>query len=240
MDCIYKAQIGIIGAMKDEIESLKSKIADSQEITVSGVVFVYGTIYGVKIVAAMSGVGKVFAAVCAQTMALLFSPDYIINIGVGGSLTPELKIGDVAVASATVQHDMDTSAVGDPLGLISGINKVYFDCSEFCLTLLKKVLEEEKINYRTGVIASGDVFMKDMAKRQFIVDNFNAIVCEMEGASIAQVCYVNQIEYAVIRSISDSGDENSAADYTSSLIKAANVGLHLIDRFIYAFSQQAV
>ena len=125
-----KFTVGVIGAMKPEIDALKPKLENGGMVTVSGIEFVYGELFGMNVVAAQCGVGKVFAGICAEAMILTFKPDVIINAGVGGSLTDKLDIGDAGIASAVVQHDMDTTPLGDPKGLISGINKVYFVNSE--------------------------------------------------------------------------------------------------------------
>ena len=115
---------GIIGAMKIEIEALNAQMENRQTKTVSGIEFTSGTLCGREVVTAVCGIGKVFAAMCAQTMILLYSPDRIINTGVAGSLSTKLNIGDIAVSDFVVEHDMDTSPLGDPVGMISGINIV--------------------------------------------------------------------------------------------------------------------
>ena len=120
---------GIIGAMRIEVETIKSLMENKSVETVGGVEYVKGTLHGKDVVIAVCGIGKVAAAMCAQTMILRYAPDRIINTGVGGSLSTKLAIGDIAVAESLVQHDMDTSPLGDPKGLISGINMVYFDAN---------------------------------------------------------------------------------------------------------------
>ena len=114
--------IGIIGAMQMEVDNLKEAMENQSTQVVSGVQFVSGTIGEVDVVAAVCGVGKVFAAICAEAMILTYQPDMIINIGIGGSLTKDLGLLDVAVATDVLQHDMDTSALGDPVGLFSRKN----------------------------------------------------------------------------------------------------------------------
>ena len=113
--------IGIIAAMNVEMESLRSFMTDTTTETISGITFVSGTLEGKQVVTAICGIGKVFAAMCAQTMILRYQPECIVNTGVAGTLSDKLTIGSIAVSSAVVQHDMDTSAIGDPVGLISGI-----------------------------------------------------------------------------------------------------------------------
>ena len=121
-----KGYLGIIGAMQIEVEELIAHMTDCTEQTVSGITFTEGILRGRRTVVARCGVGKVFAALCAQTMILLYHPEVIINTGVAGSLTDRLGIGQVAVADAVIQHDMDTSGIGDPVGLISTVNRMDF------------------------------------------------------------------------------------------------------------------
>ena len=183
---------GIIGAMKIEVETIKTLMENKKSEVISGVEYVSGTLHGKEIVTAVCGIGKVAAAMCAQTMILKYAPERIINTGVGGSLSENLAIGDVAVAESLVQHDMDTSPLGDPVGLISGINVINIPCDEKVVgTLINCVESLGGIKALRGVIASGDQFIADAAKKEYIKSNFNAVVCEMEGASIAQVCYTN-------------------------------------------------
>ena len=121
---------GIIGAMSIEINALNAEMENREERIVSGIKFTCGTLRGREVVTAVCGIGKVFAAMCAQTMILLYSPDRIINTGVAGSLSAELGIGDIAVSDYVIEHDMDTSPLGDPVGMISGINIVDIPADE--------------------------------------------------------------------------------------------------------------
>ncbi len=224
--------IGIIGAMKPEIDALKEKITNKEITTVSGVEFVRGQFEGVDVVAAVCGIGKVFAAICAQTMILTYKPDLIINIGVAGSNSPLLNIGDIAVADSVVQHDMDTSPLGDPLGLISGINIINFPCAEQYVKLFEAACDDVGMNRQTGVIASGDCFVNSSAKKVWLKENFNAIACEMEGASIGHVCYVNDTQFCIIRAMSDNGDEDSNRDYVDALQRASDNALEVMYAFL--------
>ena len=133
--------IGIIGAMDIEVDSLISSMSEKTEKIISSIRFVQGKLYGKDIVIAKCGIGKVFAAICTQTMILEFAPSVIINTGVAGSLVKGFNVLDVAVATSVVQHDMDTSAIGDPKGLISGINVIYIDTCKEVSNALKKAAE---------------------------------------------------------------------------------------------------
>ena len=224
---------GIIGAMKIEVETIKSLMQDKQSEIISGVEYVTGTLHGKKIVTAVCGIGKVAAAMCTQTMILKYAPERIINTGVGGSLSEKLAIGDIAVAESLVQHDMDTSPLGDPVGFISGINVINMPCDPKVVETLEKSVENlEGIKALRGVIASGDQFIADGAKKDFIKKNFNAVVCEMEGASIAQVCYTNGVPFGVVRAVSDCADGSSHMDYGEFLPMAAANAAKLIENFV--------
>ncbi|MBE6542484.1 MAG: 5'-methylthioadenosine/adenosylhomocysteine nucleosidase, partial [Ruminococcaceae bacterium] len=189
--------LGVIAAMKIEAENIVAAMADHTTEICGSIEFNIGYIGDTKVICAVCGIGKVFAAICAQTMIIKYSPDAVINTGVGGTLTSALTIGDAAIAKDVVQHDMDTSALGDPVGLISGINIIKIPADE---DLGEKIAETaERIGVKTvmGTIASGDRFIADSEIKANIVRNFGAIACEMEGAAVGQVCYVNKIPFAV-------------------------------------------
>ena len=129
-------------------------------------------------------------------MIIKYAPDLIINSGVAGSLSSELSVCDVALAGAVVQHDMDTSPLGDPVGLISGINVVYINSSAEYTAKLAAAAGENGIKTLVGTIASGDQFIANGEKKAYVRDTFDAIACEMEGAAIGQVCYVTKRRFA--------------------------------------------
>lgn len=218
--------IGIIGAMQIEVEALCAEMQNKAEECFSGITFVRGQLYGRELVVAKCGIGKVFAAICAQTMIMKYAPDVIINSGVGGTLTGRLSIGDVALSTCAVQHDMDTTPLGDPAGLVSGINKVYFEADEKVLSDMEKCISSVGVRCVRGIIATGDVFLDDSERKQkihrlFDLPECECIACEMEGGAIAQACYINNTPFCIIRAISDGGDENSSLDYPQFLKMAA-------------------
>ena len=213
--------IGIIGAMRVEVDALKEKMEHATCETVSGIEFYCGTLGSHEVVLAQCGVGKVFAALCAQTMILRYGVKQMINTGVAGTLSSKLSVLDVAVASAVVQHDMDTSPLGDPVGLISGINVVEIPTSR---TLSEKIESAAKALGKTverGVIASGDQFINSAERKAWIVEHFGAIACEMEGAAIGHACYVNGVEFAVLRTISDNASGEADMEFPEMARRAA-------------------
>ncbi len=221
--------IGIIGAMSVEIEGIQARIEQPEVRVIGGNTFVSGKLCGQDVVAAQCGIGKVNAAICTQTMILTYQPELVINSGVGGSLVRDLTFGDIAIANRLVQHDVDTSPLGDPIGLVSTINKIYFDCDEKAVRLINEIVNDmDGVSGMIGTIASGDQFIASSERKNFITEHFNAISCEMEGGAIAQVCAVAGVRCAVIRAISDNADDESHMDYGQFVKMAAERSIEVL------------
>ncbi len=212
--------IGIIGAMRIEVDSLKESLTDVRTTEISGISYYSGKLNSVPVVVAVSGVGKVFAAICAQTMILKFGVGKIINTGVAGAIDPRLKQGDIVVSSSVCQYDMDTTAVGDEPGMISGINVVQFPSDKSLIERTVRSIEKCGSKYFTGVIATGDKFIAENQEKQKIFKRFKALVADMESGSIAHVCYVNKIPFVSLRVVSDNADEEANSNYSEFLKKA--------------------
>ncbi len=222
--------IGIIGAMDSETLGLKNLIENRETKIIAGIEFVSGTMYGKEVVCAKCNPGKVNSALCAQIMILTYNPEVIVNSGVAGSLTDELGVYDVAIAQSCVQHDFDLSPLGSPIGMVDGVNLIHFECDMEVVDTLKLVCKNEK--YKTGIIATGDVFVAGDEMRARIKKNFDAIACEMEGASICHVCHVNNVKYGVLRVISDGANE---VDFTTFVKETSKKSIDIISSFIKAY-----
>lgn len=234
----FPVEVGIIGAMKIEVDALCDMMQDTTVEKIAGIAFHRGTLCGRSVVVAQCGIGKVFAAMCAQVMILTYAPAVIVNTGVAGTLTDKLSIGQVAIADRLVQHDMDTTPLGDPAGLISGINKVYFPADSKASACLADCVAAEGVPHATGTIASGDQFIGKQSQKDFIKTTFeNVVACEMEGASIAHVCYMNATPCAVLRAISDGGDDDAAMDYPTFCAHAAQVAIKVMVRFLESWEK---
>jgi adenosylhomocysteine nucleosidase len=216
--------------MQMEVENLKSSMQHVHTEDYSGVTYVVGNIGDQSVVAAVCGVGKVFAAICAEAMILKFQVDCVINIGVAGTLCKELGIMDMAVADQVVQHDMNTSALGDPIGLLSGLNQIFLPSDDKMRKLLCSCIEEKGIHYKVGTIATGDIFMHKETQKALLHTRFGAIACEMEGGAIGHVCHVNAVPFAILRSISDG--EGGSMDYETFAEKAAMQAILVVVDFI--------
>lgn len=224
--------IGIIGAMESETAAIIRGMEQVEAQTISGVRFVCGKWCGKEVVVATAGVGKVFAALCAEAMILTYRPDCIINTGVAGALDPALEIMDVVIAEQVVQHDMDTSPLGDPVGMISGINQVELPADKKLIKAFQKAAEAVGAKAICGVVASGDQFIADQQKKNLIRTRFNASCCEMEGAAIGHVCYVNKVPFAVLRAISDGASEEAVMDFPAFVKKAAKQSIEILKETI--------
>ena len=221
-------KLGIIAAMTIEADLIKAAMTDVTAEEISGITFVSGKLGQCDAVVAVCGIGKVFAALCTQTMILRYAPDCVINTGVGGTLTDKLGIGDLAVSAAVVQHDMDTSPLGDPVGLISGINVIEMAADKAMVEKVCAICEAKDIRYHCGTIASGDQFIASREKKDWIVSTFAGIACEMEGASVGQVCYVNKVPFVILRAISDSADGGACEDYPTFAKNAAKTSASVV------------
>lgn len=224
--------IGIIGAMDVEVNTLKQKVKNKTVTNIAGIDFVMGDIEGVMAVVAQCSPGKVNAALCTQAMIDRFSPDCIINVGVGCSLSPEVVIKNVVIASDVCEYDIDITALGEPRGFINGLNmtKVPTD------TALSDSLARAAINcgerIHRGTVASGDTFIAGEELKHSLKTDFGAICGEMEGGAIGHTCAANGIPFAVLRSISDGGDENALMDYPTFKNIAAKLSTSIILEYI--------
>lgn len=224
--------IGIIGAMQIEVDNLLKEMTEKSTNVISGIKYIRGKLCGKEVVVAKCGIGKVFAALCTQTMIIKYMPEIIINTGVSGGIASQTNIGDVIIAKNVVQHDMDTSPIGDPVGLVSGIDLVHIPCSNNVVVKLDKTLNTMDKIHKIGTIATGDKFVSDTKETKRINDLFGAIAFDMESGSIGQVCYVNNVSYGIIRSISDNGSEDAGQDYNQFAKKAAKVSAEVVKGFL--------
>jgi adenosylhomocysteine nucleosidase len=164
-----------------------------------------------------SGVGKVTASTTTQYIIDNYKPIYIINTGIAGSLSPDLKAGDVIIVDKLVQHDFDVTAFGKPRGYISnGIepNKptIFHSDKKLVEKFKKELILNQNKNIKIGTIATGDIFVNQEKHKKAIRDEFNADAIDMESAAIAQAAERNNVPLIVVRTISDS-ENNSVSEY---------------------------
>ncbi len=210
-------KIGIIFAMKEELEEFINKIEILKNYSIFDLNFYEARIKNLKIILAECGVGKVNAARTAQILIDNMDVDYIINVGVAGSISKDLNIGDIVIGQKLVQHDFDITAFSHEKGYIPNVG-VYIFSDDYLVKLANKVGNDIKtINFVCGTIASGDIFCTELAMGQKINKKFNALCVEMEGAAVAHACYLSNIPFLIIRSISDSPNNDNVKTYDEFL-----------------------
>lgn len=214
--------IGIIGAMEEEVETLYSSMEEKNIVKYADWTLYTGKLEGKEVVIVRSGIGKVNMAACAQVLISVFGVKFLINTGVAGSLDAKIDIGDIVVSTDCLQHDMDAVAFGYDLGVIPQMDCSVFVADEkarkLAVSLCKRLIPE--IGVHEGRVLSGDVFVADRNKKEFLVSNFSGKCTEMEGAAMAQVAYINKIPYLVLRAISDKADDSANMDYGQFEIQA--------------------
>ena len=226
--------LGIIGAMEIEVAELKKQMKNSNVTAVAGMDFFQGTLNGKEVVVVRSGIGKVNAAVCTQVLADRFQVSAIINTGIAGSLKKEINIGDIVLSTDTVQHDMDATGFGYPVGQIPQMKEFSFQADEKLRALAAEccLKVNPDIQVYEGRVVSGDCFVSDSDKKEMLWQEFQGYCTEMEGAAIAQAAYLNRIPYLIIRAISDQADGKASVDYSTFESKAAEHSVNLVDALL--------
>lgn len=233
--------IGIICAMQIEADGIIALCENVKTRTHAKMKFTLGTLHGKDVCVVVCGVGKVNAAMCALMLIEKYKPDIVLNSGVAGSLSPIVGIGDIVVATKSVEHDMNGTALGDKQGEITfpDGNMMFFECDKQASTLLAAICREiPDTKVAQGIIASGDIFVSDRKQRFKINDRFGALACEMEGAAIGHVCVRCEVPYGIIRAISDDLDENKGMDFVKFCELASKKTVAAVSGFVKAYSDK--
>ena len=249
-------QIGIMGALNEEIKLLKDEMKLMKETKIAGRVFYSGKLEGKEIVLVEAGMGKVNAAITSQLLITKFKVEKIIFTGIAGGVSPDLGIGDLVIATKVAQHDY--GSIGPqgfspfkpgtlPEGKVN-IESVYFKTDEKLLNIAMTVSrgitldklpegtivsEEVRIpKIVSGIIVTGDQFIVSKTKRKWLLETFNAMATEMEGGAVAQVCEINNVPFLLIRSISDLADEDAEINFEKFVNYAAKNSVLLVKKIL--------
>lgn len=214
--------IGIIGAMKEEIEMIISKMENIDEVHFGIRTFFVGTYNDKEIVIVKAGIGKVNAAITTTLLIENFELECIINIGVAGGQNG-VKHKDVIISDYVLYHDVDVTKFSDyKHGQVPG-QELLFVADQTLINNTVYILEKLDIEYKIGKIASGDQFvteLHDLEKVNQMYDDIYAV--EMEAAAICHVATLYEVPFIVYRSISDVlGDETQGSDFYEFLNEAA-------------------
>ena len=206
--------LGIIGAMSEELEILLKEMEVETKNTKANMTFYKGKLWNQNVVAVVCGIGKVNAAICSQILISEYNVTKVINVGVAGGVKKDIYPGNVVIANNLVQYDMDTTAFGDAMGQIPRLDTFDFKCDLKLVKLAQNACNENsEIKSSTGRIVTGDLFVASVEKVQWLEKEFDASACEMEGGAIAHTCYLNNVPFVVIRSISDNANNGAHMDF---------------------------
>lgn len=226
---------GIIGAMEEEVIKLKEGMTEITVTSYASMEFYKGRLSGKEIVIVRCGIGKVNAAICAQILVNKFQVKRIINTGIAGSLDKLIDIGDIVLSTDALQHDVNAAAFGYKPGVIPRMETSIFKADEELINIAEKscLVINPDIKVFKGRIVSGDQFISDKDKKEWLVNNFNPMCTEMEGAAIAQTAYLNHIPFLIIRAISDKADDSAEMDYPLFEAQAIRHTVNLVKELIY-------
>ncbi|HTG68913.1 MAG TPA: 5'-methylthioadenosine/adenosylhomocysteine nucleosidase [Candidatus Udaeobacter sp.] len=225
-------KIGIIGAMAEEIELLHEHVNIASQVTKAGITYYEGNLHGKSVIYCKSGVGKVNAAVCTQILIDL-GADCVLFTGVAGAVDPQLNIGDIVVSTSCVQHDMDCSPLGFARGTIPFHPRSEFPADEILIGLASAA-SERLFSGRSlkGKVLSGDQFIASRETVKLLHETLQGACAEMEGASVAQVCDMNETPFVIIRSMSDKADGSAHVNFSEFTVTAANNSYQIIDDIV--------
>lgn len=228
--------IGLIGAMDEEIKLLLEQLQDMKSVTKAGTTYYTGLISDKPVVVCKSGVGKVNAAVTSQILIDTFRVRCVLFTGVAGAVHEDLNIGDIVVSSECMQHDMDVTALGYPKGNIPYQEVSVFSADEKLILLAEKATMSLRVRHLTGRVLSGDQFIASKAKVTELREEMDGVCAEMEGAAVAQACWMNGIPFVIIRSMSDRADGSAPGNYEEFTVEAARRS-HAILEYMLAHMQ---
>lgn len=228
-------KIAIIGAMEEEVVLLREKISNKSQETIAGCEYTTGVMEGAEVVLLRSGIGKVNAALSTAVLLERFKPDYVINTGSAGGLNPDLNVGDVVISTEVRHHDVDVTVFGYEYGQVPQLPAA-FEADSKLLQIAENCAKEiTDIQVVRGLIATGDSFMNDPVRVNYISEKFKDLqAVEMEAAAIAQVSYQFGVPFVVIRSLSDIAGKESNVSFEQYLEKAALHSTELVVKIVAA------
>ncbi|TLS39308.1 5'-methylthioadenosine/S-adenosylhomocysteine nucleosidase [Pseudalkalibacillus caeni] len=215
-------RIGVIGAMDEEVEILLDKLEGREDKAIAGCEFSTGTYDGQDVILLKSGIGKVNAAMSTTLLNQIYKPDYVINTGSAGGFHKDLQVGDTVISTEVRHHDVDATVFGYEYGQVPQM-PASFTPDPFLVKVAEKCAEEiSEHKVVKGLIATGDSFMSDPERVDFVRSKFdNLYAAEMEAAAIAQVCQQFEIPFVIIRALSDIAGKESNVSFEQFLETAA-------------------
>ena len=225
-----------MGAMPEEIAPILEKIGTYKTTEYAGNRYYEATYNGVDLVIAYSKIGKVFSTLTAATMIEHFGAEKLLFSGVAGAISNELKVGDLIVATKLSQHDLDITAFGHPFGYVPE-GAVFVESDRTLIELSKNVAAEMGLHVKEGIIATGDQFVANEERKNWIGSTFNADALEMEGASVAVVCDALHVPFFILRAISDAADMDASFSFDAFLESSAKTSAEFVMKMVEKLGQ---
>lgn len=228
-------KIAIMGAMPEEVAPILKKLGEYRTTEYAGNKYYEATYNNTELVIAYSKIGKVFSTLTATTMIEHFGAEKLLFSGVAGAISPSLKVGDLIVATKLAQHDLDITAFGHPFGYVPE-GSVFIETDAQILKLSKEVAAEMGKTVQEGIIATGDQFVANEERKNWIGSTFGADALEMEGGSVAVVCKALNIPFFILRAISDAADMDASFSFDAfletSAVESADFVMKMVDKLV--------
>ena len=221
------SKIAIMGAMPEEVAPIVAQLENMTQTIYGANTYYEGVYKGKEVVVAYSKIGKVFATLTATMLIEKFGCDMLLFSGVAGAISPDLNIGDLVIADGLCQHDLDITAFGHPFGFVPE-GEVCIPTDVGLRTIAKEIAMTKGLNLKEGIIATGDQFVANEARKNWIGETFKAHALEMEGASVAVVCSSLEIPFFILRAISDSADMDAGFNFDAFLESSAKISADFI------------
>lgn len=232
-------KIGILGAMDQEVALLQASLDNPEVVEWKHLTFYTGSLHGVEVVVVKCGIGKVAAAVATTALVDRFAPDYVVNTGSAGGFDTELNIGDLVIATSVLHHDIDITHFGYALGQAAGMPATYESDETLILAAEQAAEQSLDVTTKRGLICTGDSFIGSDDAAARLREAFPTMAAvEMEGAAIAQTCFMLSTPFLVIRSLSDIAGKTSTVSFQSYLEKAAKHSAELVMQMIAVLAKQ--
>lgn len=216
-------KFGIIGAMEEELRLLKAELESIETHNIYGIEMLTGQLGQHELILVKSGIGKVNASLSTSLLIERFQPDYVINTGSAGGLSPQLKIGDLVIADSLAYHDVDVTAFGYQYGQMAGM-EASFHPDQNLIQVASQEYRKLGREAHQGLIVSGDQFVNLSSRIDWIRQQFPlALACEMESTAIGHTCQSMGTPYLILRAISDKANEEAAVDFDSFILQAGAV-----------------
>lgn len=216
--------IGIIGAMDEEVDILVNLMEVNEVIEKASLKFYKGKLENKDVVVVRCGIGKVNSALCAQILISEFNVEAVVNTGVAGALNSKLDVFDIVISTDAIEYDFDTTVFGHKKGEIPRMETSTFIADERLIDFAYNSSINEVKNHKVlkGRVVTGDRFISSKELKDELVKEFDAYCGEMEGASIAHVCYLNKTPFVIIRAMSDKADGSADVVYDEFVKDAAH------------------